>query len=170
MFLRHCFYCFFSLALLMAGSLFQPQQSFALTDAESFVTRQGKQFYLNGNEFKFVGFNLFDAAGAGNSPYSCPATNGWFPKYTDQELDTAMKEMRAKTGTTVLRFWAFQKYTNGGTDWSGIDKVINLARQNGLKVMPVLEDGPGYCTEPGGGHQWLQSGQLALHTVVSGLC
>lgn len=120
-------------------------------DVDAFVTRQGTKFYLSGNEFKFVGFNLFDAAGSGTSPYSCVETNGWFAKMTDKELDTAMKEMKSKTGASVLRFWAFQKYTKGGTDWSGMDKVLRLAKENGLKVLPVLDDGPGYCTEPGGG-------------------
>lgn len=118
---------------------------------ESFVTRQGSQFYLANQEFKFVGFNLFDAMGSGNSPYSCLQTNGWWTKFSDEEIDTAMKTMKVETGATVLRFWAFQKYTKDGSDFSGLDKVIRLAKQNGFKVMPVLEDGPGYCTEPGGG-------------------
>lgn len=119
---------------------------------EGFVTRAGTKFYLNGQVFTFVGFNLFDAAGASaNSPYSCLGTNKWFPKFTEQELDLSLKQMKEMAGATVLRFWAFQKYTNGGTDFSGIDTVIKLAKANGFKVLPVLEDGPGYCTEPGGG-------------------
>jgi mannan endo-1,4-beta-mannosidase len=112
----------------------------AVEDTDSFVTRNGTKFYLNGNEFRFVGFNLFDAAAT--STYKC----AWWPRLTDQELDDALKYMREQSGTTVLRFWAFQKYTDSGQDWSGIDKVIRLAKKNGIKVIPVIENGPSHCT------------------------
>ena len=118
---------------------------------DSFVTASGNKFYLGGKEFKFVGFNLFDAVGSGNSPYSCVQTNGWWTRFSNGELNDAMRTMKTDSGATVLRFWAYQKYTKGGTDYSGIDNVIQLAKINGFKVLPVLDDGPGYCTEPGGG-------------------
>ncbi len=118
---------------------------------QSFVTANGSHFYLAGKQFDFVGFNLFDAAGAGSSPYSCVQTNGWWTRFSNGELNDAMRTMKTETGATVLRFWAYQKYTNGATDFSGIDNVIQLAKINGFKVLPVLDDGPGYCTEPGGG-------------------
>ncbi len=95
---------------------------------------------LNGHEFKFVGFNLFDAAATDR--YKC----GWWPRFTDQELDTAFKYMRDQGGVTVIRFWAFQKYTDSGRDWSGVDKAIRIAKQNGMKVIPVIENGPSHCT------------------------
>lgn len=139
----------------------------SIADAsDSFVTREGSRFVLNGKEFKFVGFNLFDAANTyfpdqGKNGYSCPRDNGWWRDiYTETELDQAMKQMKNEAGASVLRFWAFQRYTNGGTDWSGIDKVIRVAKRNGFKVLPVLEDGPGYCTfpEPQGNAKWKYSG------------
>lgn len=113
---------------------------YAVEDSEAFVTRSGTKFYLNGNEFRFVGFNLFDAAATDS--YKC----AHWPRMTDQELDDALRYMREESGTTVLRFWAFQKYTNGGQDWSGVDKVIRLAKKNGIKVIPVIENGPSHCT------------------------
>lgn len=127
-----------------------------------FVTRSGTKFMLDGNEFRFVGFNLFDAANTyfpeqGKTGYSCPRDNGWWSSiYTEADLDQELAFIKQQTGATVLRFWAFQRYTNGGTDWSGIDKVIRVAKKNGLKVLPVLEDGPGYCTypEPAGNAKW----------------
>lgn len=118
---------------------------------DSFVTANNGKFYLAGKEFRFVGFNLFDAAGSGSAPYSCLQTNGWWTKFSNGELNDSLRVMKTESGATVLRFWAFQKYTKGGTDFSGIDNVIQLAKINGFKVLPVLEDGPGYCTEPGGG-------------------
>lgn len=144
-------------AVISASVLFFRQmnstdpRSDASTPANSFVQRRGSQFYLADQEFIFVGFNLFDAAGSGDSPYSCLQTNGWWQKFSNAEIDAALKSMKAETGATVLRFWAFQTYTKGGTDYSGIDKLIRLAKLNGFKIMPVFEDGPGYCTEPGGG-------------------
>ena len=109
-----------------------------------FVTTSGRQFMLNGQPFKFVGFNLFDAAATAN--YKC----AWWDRYTDAELDQAFTEMKSG-GATVLRFWAYQTYTNGGTDWSGVDRVIAEAKKYNFKVIPVLEDGPGYCTTNGAG-------------------
>jgi mannan endo-1,4-beta-mannosidase len=130
------------------------------------VTRDGSSFTLDGKEFRFVGFNLFDAANTsfpdqGKTGYSCPRDAGWWKDiYTETELDQALKQMKNEAGANVLRFWAFQRYTNGGTDWSGIDKVIRVAKRNGFKVIPVLEDGPGYCTfpEPQGTAKWKYSG------------
>lgn len=129
----------------------QSVRSIASDFTDAYVTRQGTKFYLDGKEFRFVGFNLFDTLGSGTSPYSCLTANGWFPKMSDQELSDALTTMKIQTGATVLRFWAFQKYTKNGTDFSSFDKVIKLAKDKGFKVLPVLDDGPGYCTEPGGG-------------------
>jgi mannan endo-1,4-beta-mannosidase len=105
-----------------------------------FVTVQGTQFRLGGEQFRFVGFNLFDAAAT--ESYKCAS----WDRFSDSELDAAIKYMRDHGGASVLRFWAFQKYTNGGTDWSGIDRVINIAKANGIKVIPVLENGQSHCT------------------------
>ena len=144
------------LATAIAGSHFLQLKSTVLdwqsdaANSDIFVTRNSTKFFIGTEPFAFVGFNLFDAAGA-SGPYSCVAQNGWFPKFTPTELDQIMSQMKTDAGATVLRFWAFQKYTNGATDFSGIDAVISTARKNGLRVIPVLEDGQGYCTEPGGG-------------------
>ena len=128
------FFCI-SLSLLL-----EPSPAQAAVDADSFVTRSGTKFYLNGNEFKFVGFNMFDAAATDR--YKC----AWWPRFTDSELDSTLKYMRQTSGATVLRFWAFQTYTKSGQDWSGMDRVIRIAKQNGFKVLPVLDNGPASCT------------------------
>lgn len=117
-----------------------PPASAGGDSSDDFVTRSGTQFVVDDETFRFVGFNLFDAAATDD--YKC----GWWDRYTDAELDQAMKYIRHHAGATVLRFWAYQTYTKGGTDYSGVDKVIRLAKKNDLRLMPVLEDGPGYCT------------------------
>lgn len=126
-----------------------------------YVTRSGASFRVAGRRFRFVGFNLYDAAATAR--YSCnPST-----RLDAAGLDAAMATV-ARAGGTVVRFWATQAYTAGGTDWSGVDRVIRSARAHGLRVLPVLEDGPGDCStgparvtlaQADGGH-WYSRGYL----------
>jgi mannan endo-1,4-beta-mannosidase len=134
-------------------SLFvEPSHVQAASDADTFVTRSGTKFTLNGKDFKFVGFNLFDAAATDR--YKC----AWWPRFTDSELDATLKYMRQSSGATVLRFWAFQTYTKSGQDWSGMDRVLRIAKQNGFKVLPVLENGTGGCTGNPSMEKWQYQG------------
>jgi mannan endo-1,4-beta-mannosidase len=104
-----------------------------------FVTRSGTTLRLDGSVFRFVGFNLYDAAAS--DIYSCsPST-----RLDDDELADAMKAVK-DSGGTVLRFWAYQTYTAGGSNYEGVDRVIAAARREGLRVLPALEDGPGNCS------------------------
>ena len=105
-----------------------------------FVTRSGRQLLLDGKQFRFVGANLYDAAGSDR--YSCNAGN----RLSDAALLATLRYLHDSAGATVLRFWAYQTYTAGGTDFSGTDRFIAAARKAGLRVMPVLEDGPGDCS------------------------
>lgn len=102
-----------------------------------FVTRQGAELIQDGRVLRGTGVNLFDAA----------AGPGWACEHasSQEELTAAFAQLRA-SGARVVRFWAFQTYTAGGTDWRGIDKVIAAARDTGLLLIPTLEDGPGWCT------------------------
>jgi len=108
-----------------------------------FVGRAGTQLTLNGQPYRFVGFNLFDAAATAS--YKC----AWWERYSDRDLDLALAAMKAQSGASVLRIWAFQSYTASGTDWSGLDRVIAVARKHGMKIIPVLENGPQHCTNFG---------------------
>lgn len=108
--------------------------------AGSFVTRSGRQLIRNGDPFRFVGANLYDAAATDR--YSCDPGK----RLSDADLLNTLRYLHDKAGATVLRFWAYQTYTQGGTDFSGTDRVIAAAKAVGMKVLPVLEDGPGNCT------------------------
>ncbi len=108
--------------------------------ADTLVTRSGSSLMVGRSVFRFVGFNLHDAAAT--TAYQC---DRW-PRQSEAELTASMRYLHDKAGATVLRFWAYQTYTRGGTDWSGVDRVLRVARATGMKVVPVLEDGPGYCT------------------------
>lgn len=104
------------------------------------MTRSGRSLQVDGKPFRFVGFNLYDAAAS--DTYSCePAA-----RLTDRQLRSALKTAHDDAGATVVRFWAYQTYTAGGTDFSGVDRVLSAARAAGMRALPVLEDGPGDCT------------------------
>jgi len=113
-----------------------PQRSVAAT----FVARSGRQLILDGKPFRFVGVNLYDAAASDR--YSCNPGK----RLTDAQLLDTLRYLHDQGGATVLRFWAYQTYTQGGTYFGGVDRVIAAAAKVGMKVLPVLEDGPGNCT------------------------
>jgi mannan endo-1,4-beta-mannosidase len=108
--------------------------------AEDFVSVQGRSFELGGQPFRFVGANIYDAAASDR--YSCRSNS----KMSDAQLLQTLQYLHDQAGATVLRFWAYQTYTQGATYWSGMDRVLAAARSVGMKVIPVLEDGPGDCT------------------------
>jgi len=108
--------------------------------ADSFVQTDGSAFTVAGEEFAFVGANIYDAAATDR--YSCRAGT----RMSDDELTRTLEYLRDEAGASVIRFWAYQPYTQGGTYWDGIDRVLAVARATGMKVIPVLEDGPGDCT------------------------
>lgn len=155
------------IALLLAGGFVTLLIALGLMSAQptpqakgypnDFVQAKGSVFTLGGRPYRFVGFNLYDAAAAGETFYSC-VSHRW-PPYTAAQLDSALAYMHRQAGATVLRFWAYQTYTESGTNWSGIDEVLRLARRNGIRVIPVIEDGPGNCTTgPTGQPKWKYQG------------
>lgn len=105
-----------------------------------FVTIDGASFEADGKPFRFVGVNIYDAAAT--DVYSCREGS----RMSDARLENTLRYLHDEAGATVLRFWAYQTYTKGGTYWAGIDRVLKAARDNGMRVIPVLEDGPGDCT------------------------
>ena len=95
---------------------------------------------LDGAPFRFVGANIYDAASSDR--YSCRPGS----RMSAERLTATLRELHDRAGATVLRFWAYQPYTQGGTYWEGVDRVLAAAKTAGMKVIPVLEDGPGDCT------------------------
>jgi mannan endo-1,4-beta-mannosidase len=122
-----------------------PAASPATTAASGdFVTVRGRSFEAGGAPFRFVGANIYDAAASDR--YSCRAGN----RMSDTQLTDTLRYLHDQAGVTVLRFWAYQTYTQGATYWGGIDRVLAAARATGIRVIPVLEDGPGNCTTAAG--------------------
>jgi hypothetical protein len=122
-----------------------------------FVYRKGTQFYLDGGEYRFVGFNYANAA-SNPAIFEC-----YYTTLPDSLMDKMFKDWKSLAGATVMRFTATQKYCNGGTNWDGFDRVMRIANANGIKVIPWLEDNNGYCTAWGnsGTPPWNVPGWIA---------
>ncbi len=134
-------------ALLSAGAAAAAQAPLAHAPDSAdmpFVTRSGTAFVLRGVPFPFVGVNMFGAA-SDPSIYQCgpPIAN------PDVELDNWFSHVQRDFGGRVVRLWAFQSYTAGGTDWRALDRVMQVAVQHDLKVLPVLENQWPDCTQGG---------------------
>lgn len=105
-----------------------------------FVERDGRQFTVGGEPFRFTGYNLYDAAASDR--YSCRPSSRIAP----EDLEDQFRWLHDEAGVTVVRFWAYQPYTDGGRDFSAVDRVVDAARATGIRLIPVLEDGPGDCS------------------------
>lgn len=112
--------------------------------AAAFVAKADTQFSLGGTPFHFVGVNMYNAAGD-PAIYSC----GPWMQNPDEDLQQWLHRAKVESGATVVRFWAFQSYTAGGTDWSALDRVMHAASKEGVKVIPVLENQWDSCTQGG---------------------
>jgi hypothetical protein len=133
--------------LLSVGGLLAPVADRPLgLAAGEMVSRQGTQFVRAGAPFRPLGVSFYNAAGD-PAIYEC----GLVREDSDRQLDDDFARIRAETGSNVARFWAFQRYTSGGTDWRAIDRVIRLAKQHDLLLMPVLENQWPDCTVTHGG-------------------
>jgi hypothetical protein len=106
-----------------------------------FVGRQGTAFVRDGVVIRPIGVNFYSAAGDPEI-FQC----GPRKEQPEQQLGEYFGRIRAETGSMVVRFWAFQSYTNGGTDWRALDRVVRLAKEHDLLLMPVLENQWADCT------------------------
>lgn len=110
------------------------------SEKSRFVQVDGRDFVFGGKPLRFTGFNMFDAASS--ERWQCEPHHA----LSRDELKAQFKALKDKSGATVIRFWAFQPYTDGAKDWAGVDRVISVAKELQMLVIPVFEDGPGYCT------------------------
>lgn len=118
-----------------------------------FVSTSGENFMLSGHVFRSIGMNRYNLLTQGGSPYV--GCGGTFSKTALPTWFSELKDM----GVTSVRFWLFQSFTKNGTDFSRFDYVLNLAEQNGIKVIPVFENQWKDCTD--GGYKdtaWYQDG------------
>jgi len=123
-----------------------------------FVTRQGVALSLGGQPFRFVGVNRYNLL-AINPPGG--SYRGCGDSWTDDQLAQWFSEAN-RLGATAVRFWAFQEFTASGADFSQLDKLLSLAGNYGIKLVPVLENQWNDCTAGGYKYDtWYQSGYLS---------
>jgi mannan endo-1,4-beta-mannosidase len=99
------------------------------------VTRAGTQLTLDGQPFRPIGLNIYNA----NS-------NGWCSnEMNGSALDDALTAIGG--GKNAMRAWFFQQLatTNGARDWTAFDRTLAAARAHGYKVVATLIDQWGNC-------------------------
>lgn len=123
-----------------------------------FVTSLGTVLTLRGRTFLFVGVNRYNLL-AINPPGG--SYRGCGDSWTDDQLAQWFSEVNS-LGVTVVRFWAFQEFTASGADFSQLDKLLSLAGDYDIKLVPVLENQWSSCTAGGYKYDtWYQNGYLS---------
>lgn len=118
------------------------------------VTRSGTSLQLDGQPYRPIGLNIYNA----NS-------NGWCWYAMDGPiLNDSLTAIGS--GKNAMRAWFFQQLatTNGSRDWTAFDRTLAAARAHGYKVVATLIDQWGDCgTTNGQGYgykdeTWYESG------------
>ena len=131
------------------------------SEQTGFVTHQSPQFALNGAPFRFVGVNMYNAANDASIGFNCYRGQMSNP---ETELDDWFRRASQEAGASVIRVWAFQGYTAGGTNWTAFDRLFRLANRWGLKVLPVFDNEWADCTQGGvKGSDWYAGGYKVAH-------
>lgn len=121
-------------------------------NSDGFVRRDGNRLVLNGQTYKFVGFNRDNAATENSGDGVC-GDGGDNPElYLDTMFDHIRNTCGGMNENIALRVWAFQKFTtyNSATDtvdFSQIDRVVEKAKRNGIKLIMTLDNNFQACTE-----------------------
>lgn len=121
--------------------------------AAPFVSANGTELSLNGERYQFTGVNAFNLA-------TLPGSNAGCGGYVEN-LDSFLSNLRPNS---TVRLWAFQgtMATNVDTkqiNWAGLDRVVNAAQKNNIKLIFVLSEQAGACDD---GHwkdrSWYEGG------------
>lgn len=112
-----------------------------------FVTRQGANLFLSGQQYRFTGINMYTT----NLRDNC--VSGYSGGYDNSVFGNDLTQFANATGgrSKVIRAWFFQRLatTNGARDWRAFDHTLAVARRHGFKVIAVLGDGHGTCEARG---------------------
>ena len=116
----------------------------------TFVTRDGTKLLLDGDPFRPVGLNIYNA----NSNGTC-----WY-QMDGSILGDSLTAIGP--GANAIRAWFFQNLatSNGSRDWTAFDRTLATARAHGYKVIATLGNQWADCDQ-GYGYKntsWYQSG------------
>lgn len=137
----------YALAVLAAVALSAAAPAATVAGGSGFVTVVGGHLQVNGQPFRPVGINIYNA----NSNGWC-----WYPM-TGGPLDDALTSIGASAN--VIRAWFFQPLAtvNGTRDWSAFDETLAVAKAHGYRVVATLTDQWGDCgatnSAPGYGYK-----------------
>jgi hypothetical protein len=146
---------------LPSASSASPTPTSIPSQQAGFVTHQSTQFALNGSPFRFVGVNMYNAANDPSIGFNCYRGQMSDP---ETELNDWFRRASQEAGASVVRVWAFQGYSAGGTNWTAFDRLFRLANRWGLKVLPVFENQWADCTPDGvKGNDWYAGGYKVAH-------
>ena len=133
-----------AIALAMAGLATGRVTASAATTADSFATRCGIHFCLNGKEYYFAGTNTYDMFNYGSGSGTTDA------EFIDKARIDAHFANLAADKVDVVRLWMFSH-----DDWHGFEKtkgvynerefaqfdyLIASAKAHNLKLVPVFEN------------------------------
>jgi hypothetical protein len=123
---------------------------------DPFVRRTAETLWLHGAPYSFVGAVSWAVAGTSGG---CWTSNYPTPEAALQRTFDDLADMRA----WALRLWAFQSYAGAsGTDYTSFERVVTYARRAGVRLILVLENMWGDCTQGGQRDDaWFASGYRA---------
>jgi hypothetical protein len=114
----------------------------SLAASENYVTKLGKQLYLKGKNFRYIGIGRHNLA-----TFMGPVYTGCSTAFSKFDLDSYFSELQS-LGINAIRFDIYQSYTNAGQDFSRTDYIINeLAPRYNIHLIPVLDNHFSACTK-----------------------
>lgn len=105
-----------------------------------FVTASGMKLMLDGQQYRFVGVNVYGLASDGE--YHC----GGEPDNPDGYVENLFAVLE-QNHVNAVRFWAFQSFSHD--NFAAIDRVVNAAKRHNVKLIPTLENHWEDCTQDG---------------------
>lgn len=107
---------------------------------QGYVKAEGRKLILDGKTFQTIGVNRYNLLST--PEHRCGGT------FSDTELDTWFHEV-SDMGAKLVRLWLFPLLTDSGNDLRRFDRIIDLANQYDVKLIPVFENHWADCTSGG---------------------
>jgi hypothetical protein len=122
----------------------------AQTPTSGLVTANGTQLEVNGQPWKFAGYNI-------------PCANSL--DLTLSQFSYYLSDIQQNSGANVVRVWFFQS-EGGPGNWASFDSVINALQAQGMRAIVTLTNETSTCDEPSASTfyktvGWYQTGYLS---------
>jgi mannan endo-1,4-beta-mannosidase len=122
---------------------------------------------LNGQPYKFAGFNIYDANSIWGMPTACGQNLGSLNSDpTGDGLDQNLSKMSVYGPLQVFRAWFFESLAvsnTGAITWTPFDNTLAVARNHGMHVVVTLDNQWSDCVHSGyKGLSWYQGGYKSL--------